>query len=167
MRIAALVLLASSLSSFGCAASATPTPGEPPTTAADEVDPAEPKSESESEPESSAAADPSLCASAGEDWQGCDGQRVEIRGRAAEMVMQHPMVNQPEGLSPDNRNTQQGYMDTDSAQLIVLTAEPFACTGEMTVVGVLRGIDLDPNPDAEGKNSYGGWSITDAEVTCD
>ncbi|NJK31405.1 MAG: hypothetical protein HC927_02720, partial [Deltaproteobacteria bacterium] len=99
------------------------------------------------------------------EWSKCEGQRVRIEGRAAEHVMQHPMLEQPEGLSPDGRNTHQGYMDTDDAQIIVLTSAPFDCAAGMRVVGTLRGIELGGEPGTKG--SYGGWAVEDAEVTCE
>jgi hypothetical protein len=119
-----------------------------------------------SEPAAAPAEDGLCSLAAPSEWSTCDGQRVRIQGRAPTMVMQHPMRNQPEGLSPDGRNTHQGYMDTDRAQMIILTKAPFNCSGEMTVVGTLREIKASGDPGVKGKDSYGGWSLEDAEVTC-
>lgn len=91
------------------------------------------------------------------EWSACDGQRVQLRGRAANDVSQHPIVAQPEAQH-------QGYMNAEGVQLIVVTKQPFGCDA-MRVVGTLRSIDLGGEPGT--KRSYSGWSIDNAEVTCE
>jgi hypothetical protein len=100
-----------------------------------------------------------------DDWSACEGREVELRGQAPQMVMQHPVLSQPEGLSPDNRNSYQGYLEVDQAQVIVLTNAAFACPGAMRVVGTLARVDLGGEPGTKG--SYAGWSVSDAVVTCE
>jgi hypothetical protein len=148
---------------LACASSPTPEPQEdsPPPAQPAEVEGPAPTND----PEAAAAAE-GLCTPASySEWSTCEGKRVRVNGRNAQMVMQHPIVAAPPGLSPDNRNTHQGYMDVDDGgQVIVVTSEPFDCPGKMTVVGVLDGVRGNGPPGT--KESYSGWSLTDAEVTC-
>lgn len=150
-----VLALAVSIASFACARVSTPEPNDadPPAVGASEVEGPAPDTETAAQP-----ADEGLCAIGPvAEWSACDGQRVRLRGRESEQVMQHPV------MGPDH----QGYMDVEDTQLIVLTKAPFSCPEAMTAVGTLRGIDVDPDPDAQGKNSYSGWMLEDAEVTCE
>lgn len=141
---------------LGCARSSTdadtPTTGEAAT--ADAIAPVE----SEPANTESAAVDSSLCMPASyEQWSTCEGQRVQVDGRNPEMVHQHPMMNGPE--------TEQGYLDVEGGrQVVIVSSEPVSCKGAMRVVGTLRGIDLGGEPGT--KESYAGWVIEDATVTC-
>jgi hypothetical protein len=157
-----VVALLISLASLACAPSSTERPpddAEPPTNPTEVEGPAP-------TPES-AAVEEGLCALGPiAEWSACDGQRVRMRGRVAEHVMQHPIVATPEEVAPDGRNTHQGYMDAEGVQLIVVTAVPIACADAMSVVGTLRGISLGDGS-GRSKESYGGWSLVDAEVTCE
>jgi hypothetical protein len=163
--VSALLVFASCLAC--AAASSTPPEGEgnpPPATAASvesdrDHDPSTPVTAS-SEPVGTEG----RCVLA-DDWSACEGQRVELRGQAPQMVMQHPLLSQPEGLSPDSRNSYQGYVDVDGAQVIVLTKAAFACPGSMRVLGTLARVELGGEPGT--KSSYAGWSISDALVTCE
>lgn len=115
----------------------------------------------ESEPAASsesAAVDPSLCVPASyEQWATCEGKRVQVDGRNPEMVNQHPMVNGPD--------TEQGYLDVEGGgQIVIVSREAVSCEGAMRVVGTLRGIGLGGAPGT--KDSYEGWAIEDATVTC-
>jgi hypothetical protein len=115
----------------------------------------------ESEPPTSpetAAVDPSLCVPASyQEWSTCEGKRVQVDGRNPEMVNQHPMVNGPE--------TEQGYLDVDGGgQVVIVSSEAVSCQGAMRVVGTLRDIGLGGAPGT--KESYEGWAIEDATVTC-
>jgi hypothetical protein len=105
-----------------------------------------------------AAVDPSLCVPASYDqWPTCEGKRVQVDGRNPEMVSQHPMMNGPE--------TEQGYLDVEGGgQIVLITREVVTCKGAMRVVGTLRGTDMGGEPGT--KDSYQGWMIEDAEVTC-
>jgi hypothetical protein len=105
-----------------------------------------------------AVVDPSLCVPASYDqWPTCEGKRVQVDGRNPEMVHQHPMMNGPD--------TEQGYLDVDGgAQIVLVTREVVTCKGAMRVVGTLRATDLGGAPGT--KESYQGWVIEDAEVTC-
>ena len=153
-----LGLFVISLALFACASSsaapptATPPEGDPPSQPAEVEGPA-PATES-----ASVASEEGLCALGplGE-WAACDGQRVQLRGTMSEHVSQHPMLSGPD--------EEQGYVDAEGTQLIVLTKTPIACDGAVSVVGTLRGIDLGGEPGT--KNSYGGWAIESATVTCE
>jgi hypothetical protein len=105
-----------------------------------------------------AAVDPSLCVPASyEQWPTCEGKRVQVDGRNPEMVYQHPMMNGPD--------TEQGYLEVEGAgQIVLVTREPVTCKADMRVIGTLRAIDLGGEPGT--KESYKGWVIEDAEVTC-
>ena len=156
MRITASLLACLCLA---CAGSPAPTEADDPpsTTPVVETEPA--VAEPEPAPEAGGRCEP------GDDWAKCEGQEVELRGQKPRMVMQHPMINQPEGLSPDARNTQQGYVDVGDTQVIVLTSAAFDCAGAMVVVGTLERVDLGGEPGTKG--SYAGWSVSDATVTCE
>jgi hypothetical protein len=171
MRALGLLFVSlTSLASLACARSSTAEStttaehddAEPPTQPAEVEGPA-PTSES-----ATAAGEAGLCALGPvAEWSACDGQRVHLRGRAAEQVMQHPVVAVPIDVSPDGSNSHQGYMDAEGVQLIVLTKTPFDCRGAISVVGTLRGLDLGGDADTRGKNSYSGWMVENAEVTCE
>lgn len=106
----------------------------------------------------SAAVDPSLCVPASYDqWSTCEGKRVQVDGRNPEMVHQHPMMSGPDD--------EQGYLDVDGGgQIVIVSKEPVRCKGAMRVVGTLRGIQGNGAPGT--KESYQGWWIGDATVTC-
>lgn len=140
------------------AACATPSEPEPEPS---EPSQAEPSVVAEAEPSAdpSQATDPSLC-QPGDDWAACVGKRVQIDGKAPEFVQQHPMMT-----GPFDDGWKQDYMDVSEAmQIIVITKEPGKCKGAMRVVGMLEGIDLGGEPGT--KQSYGGWVVREAEVTC-
>jgi hypothetical protein len=143
---------------LGCSRSGgdadTPTTGEA-AVGEDAVAPVE--SEPPPSPES-AAVDPSLCVPASyEQWTTCEGKRVQVDGRNPEMVGQHPMMNGPD--------TEQGYLDVEGGgQIVIVSSEPVTCKGAMRVVGTLRGNDLGGEPGT--KESYQGWVIEGATVTC-
>lgn len=89
---------------------------------------------------------------------------MEVRGKNPQMVMQHPMLTGPS--LPGHKPMHQGYLDTaDGRQLILLSAEPIACTGAMRVRGTLHSIDMG-GPDGT-KMSYKGYSIRNAAATCE
>lgn len=159
MRIAACSFL--SLALLGCARASTPESTPEPATEPVEAEGPAPATESAAAP-----IEEGLCALGSvAEWGACEGQRVQLRGRAAEHVQQHPILAVPEDVSPDGRNSQQGYIDAEGVQLIVLTKAPFDCRGAVSVVGTLRGIDLGGEPGTKG--SYSGWALEDAAVTCE
>jgi hypothetical protein len=152
MRLA--LRLAPALLALACAnTSDDPTTSEPAG-----VEPAV-VAEAEPSADPSQTTDPSLCQVA-DDWAACVGKRVQIDGKAPEFVQQHPMMT-----GPFDDGWKQDYMDVSEAmQIIVLTKEPGKCKGAMRVVGTLEGIDLGGEPGT--KESYGGWVVREAEVTC-
>jgi hypothetical protein len=102
-------------------------------------------------------------------WRACDGQRVTLEGEVAKMVHQHPILAVPAELTPDRADSEQGYVDVDGVQLIVLTAAPITCEGAVTVEGVLAAVSLGGDDGDDGgatKGSYGGWKVSGATVTC-
>ncbi|HRI65453.1 MAG TPA: hypothetical protein PK156_14495 [Polyangium sp.] len=151
---------------LGCATSPPPTDSTQPTPS---VPSAAPAAAVASAPAASAAAaaapDPSLCPlNSADGWKACDGKLVEVRGKAPQMVMQHPMLTGPS--LPGHKALHQGYLDAaDGRQIILLSAEPIACPGSMRVRGTLHGIDMG-GPEGT-KTSYKGYSIQDAVATCE
>lgn len=137
-----------------CATPSEPEPSEP----AAETEPAV-VAEAEPTTDPSSVGDANLCQLA-DDWSSCVGQRVQIDGNAPEFVQQHPMMTMPDD------DWKQDYMDVGDGgrQIIVLTREPGKCKGAMRVVGMLDGIDLGGEPGT--KQSYGGWVVREAEVSC-
>lgn len=158
MRVQApLVALASSFAFALACAGASGESGEP----AKAEDPAEVAPiEAEPTADPSTTADPSLC-QLGDDWSSCVDKRVQIDGTAPEFVMQHPMMT----MGGDDE-WKQDYMDVGEGgrQIIVLTREPGKCKGAMRVVGTLGGIEGRGEPGT--KESYAGWVVRQAEVTC-
>jgi hypothetical protein len=142
---------------LGCARAGTdadtPTTGEAAT--ADAVAPVEAEPPANTE---SAAVDPSLCVPPSyEQWSTCEGKRVQVDGRNPEMIHQHPMSNGP--------YTEQGYLDVEGGgQIVIVSREAVSCERAMRVVGTLRGIRGSGAPGT--KESYRGWVIEDATVTC-
>lgn len=137
----------------------SPTTGEAATS--EKAAPSDAVAPVETEPPAStetAEVDPSLCVPASyEQWATCEGKRVQVDGRNPEMVNQHPMMNGPD--------TEQGYLDVEGGgQIVIVSSEPVSCKGAMRVVGTLRGIDLGGAPGT--KESYQGWMIEGATVTC-
>jgi hypothetical protein len=62
-------------------------------------------------------------------------------------------------------DTEQGDLDVEGGgQIVLITREVVTCKGAMRVVGTLRATDLGGAPGT--KESYQGWVIEDAEVTC-
>lgn len=114
--------------------------------------------------EENAPSDGDLC-ELGDDWMACDGKMVKVSGTRPRMVSQHPVVSGPVGPEPDAPETHQSYLDVGDLQVIVVSAEKNMCDEKMTVVGRLERIDLGGAPGT--KNSYKGWEILEAEVTCD
>jgi hypothetical protein len=152
-----VLVLALAFTTLACNPSKTQ---EPESTAVKEP-PAEP---SVAEPvETPAAEDEAFCnLGAPDTWSSCEGQRVKLEGKEPEpgMMGQHPMLN-----FPDEKGERfQSYLDVQGVQVIVISREEVACQGERTVIGVLRGVDLGGEPGT--KESYAGWSVEEAEVTC-
>jgi hypothetical protein len=81
------------------------------------------------------------------------------------MVSQHPLIapmSQPGGPPA----MQQTYIEVgEGSQIIVLSKEADKCTGTKRVVGTLREINMG-GPEGT-KQSYRGWSINDATITCE
>jgi hypothetical protein len=157
MRIAACSCL--SLALLACAPASSPEPAAEPPAQPAEVEGPAPTHESASAPNDACALGPV------DEWSACDGKRVQLQGRAAEHVAQHPVLAVPEDVTPDGSNSQQGYVDAQGVQLIVLTKTPFECRGPLRVIGTLRSVDMGGEPGT--KSSYSGWAIEDAEVTCE
>lgn len=123
-----------------------------------------PPAEASPPPTPTAPADADLC-ELGDDWMACDGKMVKVSGTRPRMVSQHPSMAGPIGPGPDAPETHESYLDVDDLQIIIVSAEKNTCGEKMTVAGRLERIDLGGEPGT--KNSYAGWQITDAEVTCD
>ena len=95
-------------------------------------------------------------------WNECEGKEVKLEGHKPKMIMQHPMVG---GFSLEGEPPIQGYMDiNDGTQIVLLTKTRITCEGEMTAIGKLVGIDLG-GPKGT-KQSYSGWYLDNAKVTC-
>lgn len=113
-----------------------------------------------------AAADANLCVlgKAGT-WSSCIGKRVEVRGKEPKMVYQHPMIA-PMSAPGGPPTMQQSYLEVaEGSQIIVLSKTMPKCGEGKRVTGTLREINLGG---AEGtKESYKGWSIDDATITCE
>jgi hypothetical protein len=157
MRIAAFALTSLALLACPRAGDTTTDPPEP-SEPNQPNQPNQPVTEPTSEA-SGATADPSLCTLGPRgSWAACEGARVQMIGRAPEMVGQHPMMDG----GPDELH--QSYLDYDGVEVIVLTKAEVACSGEMLVIGTLRGISGGGAPGT--KDSYVGWTLEQAEVTC-
>jgi hypothetical protein len=142
---------------LGCSRSGAD--ADAPTTGASEVvAPVEAEPPPNVEAVEAAAVDPSLCVPASYDqWPTCEGKRVQVDGRNPEMIHQHPMSNGP--------YTEQGYLDVEGGgQIVIVSREAVSCKRAMRVVGTLRGIRGSGAPGT--KESYRGWVIEDATVTC-
>jgi hypothetical protein len=157
MRIHVGVLALVCLLEVGCSRSGAD--ADPPTTggaAAESVAPVE-SEPTNVETETAEPVDPNLCVLVAGEWEKCEGKLVQVDGSNADMVQQHPMVNGPD--------TEQGYMDVEGAgQIILVTKRAVDCSGAMRVVGTLRGVDGGGAPGT--KDSYQGWMIEHAQVTC-
>lgn len=156
MRILASLVTPFALLACACSStspSSNPTPADQPAAQPTEVEGPAPTTEP------AAASDESMCMvnPSPSVWTECEGQRVRLQGSAAEQVMQHPVL-----VPPDQH---QGYMDVEDVQLIVLTKAAFDCSAAMSVVGTLRSVDMGGEPGS--KDSYKGWAIEDATVTCE
>lgn len=112
----------------------------------------------------STAPDPGTCPlGAYATWGACEGQRVRVEGRRAQIVHQHPLLTGPSG--PGKPALHQDYLDVPGAtQIILLTRDPVTCADAMTVVGTLRAVSAGGPPGTKG--SYGGYAIEDAHVAC-
>lgn len=154
-----LGLFVVSLALLACSSSSASPPSEAPPDGNPRSQPAEVEGPAPAtESASVASEEEGLCALGPvAEWAACDGQRVRLRGEMSEHVAQHPMMSGPD--------EEQGYVDAEGTQLIVLTKTPIACAEAVSVVGTLRGIDLGGEPGT--KSSYAGWAIHEATVTCE
>lgn len=112
-----------------------------------------------------AAADSSLCVlGKSGTWATCIGKLVEMRGKDPQLVMQHPMLG---GGPPGAVTMQQTYLETaEGNQIIILSKTAPKCPGaQKRVKGTLRDVNLG-GPEGT-KESYRGWSIHDATITCE
>lgn len=113
-----------------------------------------------------AAADANLCALGKPGtWSTCIGKRVELRGKEPKMVYQHPMIA-PMSRPGGPPTMQQSYLEVgEGTQVIVLSKDADKCSGAKRVTGTLGEINM--GGPAGTKESYRGWSINDATVTCE
>lgn len=149
-----------------CAGSSAPVDSKPEATSTSAPPPAAtPASTAATAP--AAAADPNVCPLSNADaWNGCVGKLVEVRGQTPKMVAQHPMMAPLSPPGGDLPTIHQSYLETaEGGQIIVLSREQNKCTGAMRVKGTLRAIDMGGPP--KTKQSYKGWSIEDATITCE
>jgi hypothetical protein len=162
LRIAFIVSVFGLLS--GCAGSSAPADGAPASTAPAST--AAPPATTAAEAPKPAASDPSLCALGKSDtWSSCIGKRVEVRGKEPQMVYQHPMIA-PMALPGTAPVMQQSYLETaEGSQIIILSKDADKCAGAKRVTGSLREINLG-GPSGT-KQSYRGWAIEDAKITCE
>ncbi len=101
-----------------------------------------------------------------EDWSACVDRPSILTGRLAVQVSQHPVIAAPFGPDGEGPGQQQVYVDVEGkGQIIVVTAsDPVQCEGQVSVRGVLQSVDLGGE---EGtKESYKGWSVQGATITC-
>ena len=89
-------------------------------------------------------------------WGSCEGQAVTSTGSRPQMEMQTPMVN-----GPDEHQT---IVEIGGAQVIVLSKDAPTCTGAMAISGTVHKVALGGAPGTP--ESYEGWSLTGATITC-
>ncbi|MFV8752256.1 hypothetical protein ACNOYE_17040 [Nannocystaceae bacterium ST9] len=154
--ILGLALLGLALLGLGCPRSTATS--EPPASQPSQPDQPIIEAEPNTEPDE-ASPDPELCTLGPRgSWAACEGQRVLMKGRDPEAVSQHPMLDG----GPDELH--QSYLDYEGVEVIVLSKTEVSCPGEMQVIGTLRGITGGGAPGT--KESYVGWSLEQAEITC-
>ena len=96
-------------------------------------------------------------------WDSCDRKEIKVTGTnpiKSGMISQHPIMTSP------NKEFQ-SYIDiVNVGQVILLSKEKIDCPDKMTVIGTLS-TNVGPcDPEAPGKNSYCGSSITVNEWGC-
>ena len=114
-----------------------------------------------------AVVDPNVCRLGKmETWKECVGKQVEVLGQTPKMVYQHPMIA-PVGMPGSAAPTmKQGYLElSEGNQIIVISKDADSCSGAKRVKGSLRQIDL--GGPAGTKESYRGWAIENATITCE
>ncbi|MCA9561296.1 MAG: hypothetical protein KC583_22255, partial [Myxococcales bacterium] len=94
-------------------------------------------------------------------WKACDGRRTTLVGHVTppERVTNHPVHSTPPGV-PGAR-PHQGYVDVGDRQVVVVTAQPIACKGPLSVSGHLRSVEVPKGP-----HTYRGWVMHADTVTC-
>lgn len=81
------------------------------------------------------------------------------------MVYQHPMIA-PMSMPGGPPTMKQGYLELSQGnQIIVLSRDDDKCSGSKRVKGSLREIDM--GGPAGTKESYRGWAIENATITCE
>lgn len=145
-----------------CAGSSAPTDAAPATTSA-----ANPPATSTTAATAPAATDTDVCKLENDDaWSACVGKMVEVRGENPKIVAQHPMVAPMAAPGSDAPQIHQSYLDVAGGrQIIVTSRQSDDCKGAKRVKGSLRAIDL--GGPAGTKESYRGWSIDNATITCE
>lgn len=116
---------------------------------------------------SAASVDPNLCVLDKSDaWKGCVGKIVEVHGQTPKMVNQHPMMAPVNPMGGPAPKISQSYLDMpEGRQIIIISSKPDDCDGAKRVKGSLREIDMG-GPSGT-KQSYHGWAIENATITCE
>ena len=89
----------------------------------------------------------------------CTFQQVQLRGRAPDMVMNHPMMTSLVG-----GDTVQSYLDVEGYQFVILSDTEWSCQGEVEVTGLLQEYDMGGKEDTRA--SYRNYYVTQSKVRC-
>lgn len=89
-------------------------------------------------------------------WLACAGKRVSVVGDPPTQPLAHPRAGGP--------SVHQSYLDFGDVQLVIGSKIVPECTGPRRVTGRLNRIDLGGKTGT--RQSYRGWSITQAEIVC-
>jgi hypothetical protein len=115
-------------------------------------------------PPPAASATASRCAlGAPPQWAQCVGAPVAFEGQLSRVVTNHPML--APALDPATRQGQTYVDAADGTQLIIIADRAEPCRGTVWVTGTLERVDLGGA--AGTPESYQGWAVRAATVTCD
>ena len=104
-----------------------------------------------------------LCEVTADSWEACKDKKVRLEGgNPPRGPSQHPIMTGPSLEGPAKEH--QGYLQVGDRQVVVLSAKPMACGGQMVVTGTLEYFELGGEPGTKG--SYANWVVRGAEITC-